>query len=108
LSTTMTHPYCNCDDTDVDTTYCMCCITVGNSPSLECMRKRKKEENFGRIVRRNGYHEGMHKRAFGKTKDKWEKFAGDVTMYVRSVSYGTYVLTDDNQDSQDHRNLLLS
>ena len=34
LSTTMTHPSCNCDDTDVDTTYRMCCITVGNSPSF--------------------------------------------------------------------------
>ena len=34
LSTTMTHPSCNCDDTDVGTTYRMCCITVGNSPSL--------------------------------------------------------------------------
>jgi len=32
LSTIMTHPSCNCDDTDVDTTYRMCCITVGNSP----------------------------------------------------------------------------
>ena len=34
LSTTMTHPSCNCDDTDVDTTYRVCCITVGNSPSF--------------------------------------------------------------------------
>ena len=34
LSTTMTQPSCNCDDTDVDTTYRMCCITVGNSPSF--------------------------------------------------------------------------
>ena len=34
LSTTMTHPSCDCDDTDVDTTYRMCCITVGNSPSF--------------------------------------------------------------------------
>ncbi len=24
------------------------------------------------------YHEGMHKRAFGKTKDKWEKFTEDL------------------------------
>ena len=34
LSTTMTYPSCNCDDTDVDTTYRMCCIIVGNSPSF--------------------------------------------------------------------------
>ena len=34
LSTTMTHPSCDCDDTDVDTIYRMCCITVGNSPSF--------------------------------------------------------------------------
>ena len=27
---------------------------------------------------RYGYHEGMHKRAFGKTKDKWEKFTEDL------------------------------
>ena len=34
LSTTITHPSCKCDDTDVDTTYRMCCITVGNSQSF--------------------------------------------------------------------------
>ena len=34
MSITMTHPSCNCDDTDVDITYRMCCITVGNSPSF--------------------------------------------------------------------------
>ncbi len=34
MSTTMTHPSCDCDDTDVDTTYRMCCSTVGNSPSF--------------------------------------------------------------------------
>ena len=34
LSTTMTHPSCSYDDNDVDTTYRMCCITVGNSPSF--------------------------------------------------------------------------
>jgi hypothetical protein len=27
------HITCNCDDTDVDTMYCMCCITTGNSPT---------------------------------------------------------------------------
>ena len=37
LSTTMTHPSCNCDDTDVDTTYRMCCITVGKSPSFSAV-----------------------------------------------------------------------
>ena len=36
MSTTMTHPSCNCDDTDVDTTYRMCCITVSNSSFLQC------------------------------------------------------------------------
>ena len=30
----MTHPSCNCDDTDIDTTFCMCCITLGDSPSF--------------------------------------------------------------------------
>ena len=31
LSTTLHQPACSCNDSDVDTTYRMCCITVGNS-----------------------------------------------------------------------------
>jgi len=27
---------------------------------------------------RFGYHEGMHKKHHGKTKDKWEKFVSDL------------------------------
>ena len=27
------HITCNCDDTDIDTMYCTCCITAGNSPT---------------------------------------------------------------------------
>ena len=27
------HITCNCNDTDVDTMYCTCCITTGNSPT---------------------------------------------------------------------------
>ena len=34
MSIIMTHPSCNCDDIDVDTTYCMFGISVGNSPSF--------------------------------------------------------------------------
>ncbi len=34
LSTTLHQPAWTCDDSDVDTTYRMCCITVGNSPSF--------------------------------------------------------------------------
>ena len=33
LSATQTHGTCACNDADVDTTFRMCCITVGNSPS---------------------------------------------------------------------------
>jgi hypothetical protein len=34
LSATLIQPTCSCDDTDVDTSYRMCCITVGDSPSF--------------------------------------------------------------------------
>ena len=35
LSAITTTASCDCDDIDVDMTYCMCCLTVGDSPSYK-------------------------------------------------------------------------
>jgi len=52
-------------------------IPVVIKPYL-CWRAPDADVELFTDLFRFGYHEGMHKRAFGKTKDKWEKFTEDL------------------------------
>jgi len=52
-------------------------IPVVIKPYL-CWRAPDADAELFTDLFRYGYHEGMHKRAFGKTKDKWEKFTEDL------------------------------
>ena len=52
-------------------------IPVVIKPNL-CWRAPGADVELFTDLFRYGYHEGMHKSAFGKTKDKWEKFTEDL------------------------------
>ena len=67
-----------------------------------CWRAPEADVELFTDLFRYGYHEGMHKRAFGKTKDKWEKFAEDL-FATQQGFIGKEKITSGMQELRDSR-----